>query len=104
MNERYPIRMQYLDSGNTTNFTNPYTPVSPPSVAAGPPKANAFSPAVVAVIGVLAGAFLIISYYRIFLKYCNGQHFTIWGTRSDSRNGGPSTIVSSISSQLIASK
>lgn len=85
--------MQYLDSGNTTNFTSPYAPVSPPGGGGGHSKTNASSPAVVAVIGVLAGAFLIISYYRIFLKYCNGQHFTIWGTRSDGRNGGPSTIV-----------
>lgn len=80
--------MQYLDSGNSSEFRNP-APVSAP----GPPKANAFSPAVVAVIGVLAGAFLIISYYRIFLKYCNSHHLSIWGTRSDTRNGGPSTIV-----------
>ncbi|KAG0557542.1 hypothetical protein KC19_11G138600 [Ceratodon purpureus] len=94
MNQRYPIRMQYLDSGNNTNYTSPYSssaPAGPPVV--GPPKTNAFSPAVVAVIGVLAGAFLIVSYYRIFLRYFNRQQFTFWGARSDGRNGGPSTIV-----------
>ena len=88
MNQRYPTRMRYLDSGNATNFTSPST------APAGSPKSNAFSPAVVAVIGVLAGAFLILSYYRIFLRYCNSHRFSFWGPRSDARNGGPSTIVS----------
>lgn len=97
MNQRYPLRMQYLDRGNSTNFSSPSSSSAP---SAGPPgpgssKSNAFSPAVVAVIGVLAGAFLIVSYYRIFLRYCNRHHFTFWGTRSHGRHGGPSTIVSS---------
>jgi hypothetical protein len=62
-------------------------------------KLNAFSPAVLAVIGVLGGAFLIITYYRIFSKYCNRSVLPWWGSRLAAAAAAPhpsGTLVSAV--------
>ncbi|CAM6066754.1 unnamed protein product [Sphagnum tenellum] len=51
------------------------------------------SPALVAVIGVLASAFLVLSYYRIFSKYCTRwQNPPQFITRGDQDYGDQTTI------------
>lgn len=98
MKQKYAVRTRYLETESPGSLNNPYAPSpyipAPIPPGSSTPRPNAFSPAVVAVIGVLAGAFLIVSYYRIFAKYCNRHHFPFWGTRRNGRDGGTSAIVS----------
>ncbi|XP_073385199.1 uncharacterized protein [Physcomitrium patens] len=97
MKQKYAVRTRYLETESPGSLNNPYAPSpyipAPIPPGSSTPRPNAFSPAVVAVIGVLAGAFLIVSYYRIFAKYCNRHHFPFWGTRRNGRDGGTSAIV-----------
>lgn len=90
------VAQLHFDTGRLTNLTSPYAsiPSTPPTSSGSGSRTNAFSPAVVAVIGVLAGAFLIVSYYRIFSKYCTRFRLPCWGTRINHRDDGPSAIVS----------
>ncbi|TVU28084.1 hypothetical protein EJB05_19592, partial [Eragrostis curvula] len=46
-----------------------------------------FSPLVIAIIGVLAAAFLLVSYYTIISKYC-GTFTSLWNWLFGSRRGG----------------
>ncbi|CAK9258276.1 unnamed protein product [Sphagnum jensenii] len=64
------------------------TPASSSSNGSSP-----LSPALVAVIGVLASAFLVLSYYRIFSKYCTRwQNPPQFITRGDQDYGDQTTI------------
>ncbi|CAM6080180.1 unnamed protein product [Sphagnum tenellum] len=84
------MSFKHLDGSNplySSNSSSSYSASSSPPAAATVSsnneisKLNAFSPAVLAVIGVLGGAFLIITYYRIFSKYCNRSVLPWWGSR-----------------------
>lgn len=86
------MTVSHFDPGRPQNVSSPL-PSIPPSPS-GNSKTNAFSPAVVAVIGVLAGAFLIVSYYRIFAKYCTRVRLPFWGFRNNDRDDSPSALVS----------
>uniref|UniRef100_J3M0W4 RING-type E3 ubiquitin transferase n=1 Tax=Oryza brachyantha TaxID=4533 RepID=J3M0W4_ORYBR len=46
-----------------------------------------FSPLVIAIIGVLASAFLLVSYYTFISKYC-GSFSSLWGRLFGSSSGG----------------
>ncbi|KAM3357722.1 RING-H2 finger protein ATL51 [Capsicum galapagoense] len=45
-------------------------PPPPPDDDASDDSATAFSPLIIAIIGILASAFLLVSYYTIITKYC----------------------------------
>ncbi|CAK9860720.1 unnamed protein product [Sphagnum jensenii] len=72
----------------TTTAVSAPIPASSPSNGSSP-----LSPALVAVIGVLASAFLVLSYYRIFSKYCTRwQNPPQFITRGDQDYGDQTTI------------
>lgn len=69
---------------------------SPPDFMLGPPvtpqpqQANPnFSPLVIALIGILAGAFLLVSYYTIIAKYCTKWDAFRQRAREDHENNDP---------------
>jgi len=102
------MSFKHLDSSNplySSNSSTSYSASSSPPAAATVSsnneisKLNAFSPAVLAVIGVLGGAFLIITYYRIFSKYCNRSVLPWWGSRLAAAAAAPhpsGTLVSAV--------
>ncbi|XP_047340345.1 RING-H2 finger protein ATL52-like [Impatiens glandulifera] len=57
----------------------------PPPPSSGADDTTNFSPLVVAVIGILTGAFLLITYYTIISKYCKQ-------TRTRTRSNDPDSI------------
>ncbi len=102
------MSFKHLDNSNplySSNSNSSYSASSNPPAAATVSsnneisKLNAFSPAVLAVIGVLGGAFLIITYYRIFSKYCNRSVLPWWGSRLAAAAAAPhpsATLVSAV--------
>ncbi len=102
------MSFKHLDSSNplySSNSSSSYSASSSLPAAATVSsnneisKLNAFSPAVLAVIGVLGGAFLIITYYRIFSKYCNRSVLPWWGSRLAAAAAAPhpsATLVSAV--------
>ncbi|CAM6035818.1 unnamed protein product [Sphagnum compactum] len=74
------------------NFTRTAVPAPTPASSSSN-GSSPLSPALVAVIGVLASAFLILSYYRIFSKYCTRwQNPPQFITRGDQDYGDQTTI------------
>lgn len=72
---------------------SPWIPQSnmfPPPIPQHAQQSNPnFSPLVIALIGILAGAFLLVSYYTIIAKYCTKWDAFRQRTREDHENNDP---------------
>lgn len=66
--------------------SNMYPPPIPQHAQQSNPN---FSPLVIALIGILAGAFLLVSYYTIIAKYCTKWDAFRQRTREDHENNDP---------------
>ncbi len=78
--------------GYPANLTRTAVPAPTPASSSSN-GSSPLSPALVAVIGVLASAFLVLSYYRIFSKYCTRwQNPPQFITRRDQDYGDQTTI------------
>lgn len=97
MEQRHSSQIQDPHAGSIKYLSNSYAPTpfvrAPVVPGVSSSGQSILSPVVIAMVVVLAGAFLIVSYYRVFDKYCNRNLFCCWSAWRNGRDGSPSTIV-----------